>query len=130
MGRDMTPGVLEARDDPIIVGGFLQHLSSRPRKNALSRLCNKIYQLGALSICRAHRGSIRARKRRPNHGVEAANVGRLCGGYEKRLWLRGRIVVGTGKVGPFGPMGLRSSRHRSRERGAVPRENASAGESC
>jgi len=35
---------------------------------------------------------------------EGTNVGRLCGEYEKQSWLRGRIVVETGKVWPDGPL--------------------------
>jgi len=64
---------------------------------------------------RANRGSIRARKRRPNRGVEATNEGRLCGDYEKQSWLHSRIVLETGiEVA----------------KGSIIRLSASAGESC
>ena len=85
----MTPGVLGARNDPMIAGRYSSGTFNPDRgKTRLAGSANKIYQLCASWICRANRGPIRARKRRPNRGVEATNVGRLCGDYEKQSLLR------------------------------------------
>ena len=73
---------------------------------------------GSPWICRANRGRYEPGNVGRTGKREATNVGRPCGDYEQQSWLRGRIVVETGKVGRPGPMAsarpsLKSRRGRS-----------------